>query len=83
MSEDKIENADIIVDVSGARLLIKHLQKRLRAAEAENERLRKAIRNAPLEEYGRAERAGCDGAGAWDSFEEAFYEWQEEALEGK
>lgn len=43
--------------------------------------LEEAIRNVPTEEYGEAEREGCDSSGAWDCFLEALEKWQDQALQ--
>ncbi len=48
--------------------------------DKEIEGLREAIRNVPTEEYGEAERDGCDASGAWDCFIEKLDKWEEQTL---
>lgn len=51
--------------------------------QTENKWLKEAIDNVPTEEYGRAEREGCDSGGAWDSFLEKLSDWKQQALKGE
>lgn len=52
----------------------------LKEVVAENKRLKKAIKNVPTGEYGRAQMEGSDSCGAWDSFLEKLEVWKEQAL---
>ena len=54
----------------------------IRELQAENERLKKAIKRLSLGEYTDALSEGCDANGAFDCLCEAIRNWKDEALKG-
>lgn len=61
----------------------RELGKSLQNAWKTIEQLRKAIKNVPTSEYGRAQDFGADSCGAWDCFLEKLEEWKKRALKAK
>ena len=54
----------------------------IRELQAENERLKKAIKHLSLGEYTDALSEGCDANGAFDCLCEAVRNWKDEVLKG-